>query len=107
MTVYMKQNDTLPAIIAQLVDADGSIPDLTGAAVKFIMRLRSGGAAKVNASATIIAAATGDVKYSWSAADTDTVGDYEGEFEVTFSGGAIQTYPNSMYFLIKVVDDIA
>jgi len=107
MTVYMKQNDTLPAITAQLVDADGSIPDLTGATVKFIMRLTSGGAAKVDTSATIVTATTGDVKYSWVAADTDTVGDYEGEFEVTFSGGAIQTYPNSRYFSIKVVDDIA
>jgi len=107
MTVYMKQHDTLPVITAQLVDADGSIPDLTGATVKFIMRLASGGAAKVDTSATIVTAATGDVKYSWIAADTDKVGDYEGEFEVTFNGGAIQTYPNSRYFSIKIVDDIA
>lgn len=107
MTFYIKQNDTLPAISAQLVDADGTVPDITGATVKFIMRLTSGGAAKVDASATIVTAATANVKYGWIGADTDTVGDYEGEFEVTLATGGIQTYPNSKYIPIKVMDDIA
>lgn len=105
--VYIKQNDTLPALVAYLYNPDGSVVDLTGATVKFIMRLTSGGAAKVDTAATVVTATSGYVKYSWVAADTDTVGEYEGEFEVTFSGGAIQTYPNSKYIKIKVVDDIA
>jgi len=107
MTVYIKQNDTSPALTGQLFNPDGSNPDLDGATVKFIMRSTAGGAAKVDSSATIITASTGNVKYVWSAANTDTVGSYEGEFEVTFSGGAVQTYPNKGYIKIEVVDDLA
>lgn len=107
MKTYIKQNDTSPALVGQLFNPDGSNPDLTGATVKFIMRSSSGGAAKVDASATVVTASTGRVKYTWSAGDTDTVGEYEGEFEVTFSGGAVQTYPNKGYLKIEVTDDLA
>jgi hypothetical protein len=106
MTIYIKQNDTSPALTGQLFNPDGSNPNLAGSTVKFIMRPAAGGSAKVDASATVVTASTGNVKYSWIAADTDTVGSFEGEFEVTFSGGAVQTYPNKGYLKIEVTDDL-
>lgn len=93
-TFYIKQNDTSPALQVTLKDGDGNVVDFTGATVVFSMS--AGGVVKVNEqAATSVDAANGVVKYSWAAGDTDTPGNYLGEFEVTFAGGAIQTYPNS------------
>jgi len=107
MTFYIKQNDTRPILSATLVNSDGSVPDLTGSTVVFKMRKLGESSAKVDAAAAITGATTGDVQYTWIGANTDTVGSYEGEIQVTFAGGGVQTYPNSKYIEIEIVDDIA
>jgi len=38
MTFYVKQNDTSPAMLATLQDADGNAINLTAASVRFHMR---------------------------------------------------------------------
>ncbi len=63
--------------------------------------------AKVDAPAVIEDADNGIVYYSWDAADTDTIGSYEAEFEVTFTGGEIETFPNNRYIEVEITDDIA
>ena len=107
MAFNIKQNDTRPIISATLIDGDGSIVNLDGATVSFKMRQAGQTTAKVNASATVADAAKGKVTYTWSASDTDTVGDFEGEFQVTYAGGGIQTFPNNKYIEIEITDDIA
>lgn len=107
MTFFIKQNDTRPIISATLIDGDGSSVNLDGATVKFIMRKASATAATTDAAATVADAAKGKVTYTWVAADTATVGSYEGEFQVTYSGGGIQTFPNNRYIDIEITDDIA
>lgn len=107
MAFNIKQNDTLPVITATLFDVNGSIVNLDGATVSFKMRQAGSTTAKVNASAAVADAAKGKVTYSWSASDTDTVGEFEGEFQVTYSGGGIQTFPNNKYIEIEITDDIA
>lgn len=107
MTFFIKQNDTRPIISATLIDGDGSNVNLDGATVKFIMRKVGATSATTDASATIADATKGKVTYSWSASDTATVGSYEGEFEVTFAGGGVQTFPNNRYIDIEITDDIA
>lgn len=107
MTFYIKQNDTRPIMSATLIDGDGSVVNLDGASVAFKMRAVGGSTAKVDASATVADATNGKVTFTFSASNTDTVGEYEGEFQVTFAGGGIQTYPNNKYIEIEVVDDIA
>ena len=107
MTFYIKQNDTRPIMSATLIDGNGSTVNLDGATVAFKMRAVGGSTAKVDASASIAEATKGKVTYTFTASDTNTVGEYEGEFEVTFAGGGIQTYPNNKYIEIEVVDDIA
>jgi len=64
-------------------------------------------AVKVNAAATITDAATGKVSYTPIATDTNTPGDYLVEWQVTFSGGAVETFPNSDWQKVRVKDDIA
>jgi hypothetical protein len=38
--------------------------------------------------------------------DTDTAGLFEGEFEVTFPGGRIKTFPDPGLIPVRITDDI-
>ena len=105
---YIKQNDTRPAITANLTDANDAAVNLTGATVKFNMRVDPAGSVKINAgAATIEDAEAGQVSYSWPTSNTDTADDYEGEFQLTFAGGAVQTFPGRNWIAVHVIDAIA
>jgi hypothetical protein len=78
-----------PSITEDIVDATGAAVDLTGATVKFKMRPVGSSTKKVDASATIVSAPLGQVRYDWTALDVDTAGDYLVWWEVT-SGGKTQ-----------------
>lgn len=107
-TFTIKKNDTSPDLQATLTDADGAAVNLTGATVRFHMRLPGASSAKVDAAGSIVGTATdGVAKYSWSAGDTDTAGVYEAEFEITYSGGGIETFPSGGYILVNVLEDLA
>ena len=101
----IKQGDTLPVLIRGLNDANGPI-DLTAAtAVQFHMK--SGGVLKVDAACSITApATTGVVQYDWIIADTDTIGVYLTEFQVTFTDGTVLTVPNTNHMLVNVVEEL-
>lgn len=102
----IKEDDTTPAIEAKLTDANGLPVNLTGASVKFLMRVKPGGSVKVNTGAVIVGTATnGRVKYAWTAANTDTADVYEAEWEVTYSDSTIQTFPGGKEFITVTVGD--
>ena len=103
---YIKQNDTSPAIAATLQDDAGNAIDLTGASVNFHMIEQDSATVKVDAAATIVSEANGQVKYNWIAADTDTVGVFNAEWEVTYADTTIETFPNNEHLKINIVDDI-
>jgi hypothetical protein len=46
------------------------------------------------------------VRYDWSADDTDTIGSYQAEFEVTYADASIETFPNDGYIRVEIIDDI-
>jgi len=96
----IKQGDTRPTLLAQLYN-DSSETDLTGAIVMFHM------GEIVDAAATITDAVSGTVSYQWVTADTETAGTFDAEFEVTFSDGRIETYPNNKHLEIMVTGQIA
>ena len=102
----IKQNDTSPTLSVVLADSDGTAIDLTGASVQFKMRAVNSSTLKVNASASITNASNGAVSYTFSSSNTDTSGLFQGEFQVTFSGGAIETFPNAEYISINILDDL-
>lgn len=106
MTFYIKQNDTQPRMLATLKDGDENLIDLTGASVRFHMRT-VGGSVVTDSAAVVVTAGSGLVRYDWQAADTDTVGSYQAEFEVTYADGTIETFPNNGYIRVQIGDDIA
>ena len=106
-TFYIKANDTASFITRDLKDAFGSPVNVTGAAVKFSMRVKPAGSIKVDAEdAVIVTGGTGRVRYEWIAANTNTADEYEGEFQVTYATGKIQPFPNDGYIPVVITDDI-
>lgn len=106
---YLKQDDTSPALVATLVDEDQVAIDLTSATgVAFHMIDPGTTTPKVNGgSVTVLDAPNGRVSYAWQATDTDTAGDYDGEFEVTWTGGSKTTFPNFRFMRIRILKDIS
>ena len=104
----IRQNDRKEPLARTLQDSLGAAVDLTGATVKFLMRKKREATAplKVNVAAVVVAAASGQVRYDWAAGDTDTVGTYKAEFEVTFADGRKQSFPNSGYLLVLVTQEL-
>jgi len=95
MAFTITQNDTSPSLKATLKDGTGAVIDLTGATCKIHVMALGGTVLKVNALTTIAVPATGVVQYDWLAADTTDFGTFSIQFEVTYSNGAIETFPNS------------
>lgn len=105
-TFVMKRGDTLPALPVQLLNPDGSIPNLAGAVVVFKMSDPATGALIVNRAAAIVDLPTASVTVNWLAGETSVVGIYKGEFEVTFVGGKVATYPNQGFLTINIGPDL-
>lgn len=93
---FIGQGDTAPVLQVTLKDSEGTGVDVTGATVKFSMVNRATGQQKVNeGTVTLVTEASGIVEYPWVAADTSRHGDFLGAFEVTYSDGTIETFPNN------------
>lgn len=100
----VKRGDTRPSLRVKLGYANGTqapLSDATG--VTFRMVNAKTGASKVDDTvATITDAPSGTVSYDWTAPDTDTAGDYAGEFKVTYSDGTTETFPSMGSLPIKI-----
>jgi len=107
-TFYIKQNDTRPELDIFLRDDKDRSINITGATVKFSMRNAATNVVKISlGSVTTVSSTAGRVKYSFTASDTDTAGNFDGEFQVTFVGGQVETFPNDGYIKVIVTDDVA
>lgn len=105
MAFSIKQNDTSPSLQATLKDAAQSPVVLSGATVMFHMKSVDG-TVKVDQPMTITDADGGVVRYDWQAVDTDTVGTYYVEFEVTYADASIETFPNNGNRVVSVVREL-
>lgn len=98
------QNDLEPPYSGQLL-VTGLPVDLTGKTVRFIMTSCATGVVKVNAAATVVDAEDGRVSYQWVGTDTDTVGRYKAQWEVT-SDSRKRTFPPRGYLYIEIGKDL-
>ncbi len=109
---FIKQGDLVPHLAETLEDDTFAAVDLTSANVRFKMRKIDATSLITNASANILQVgdgsdgSKGDVSYTWSAGDTDEAGLYQGEWEVTFTGGAVETFPNAGFTLIRITPEL-
>ena len=102
----LKRYDTGPAITATLLDVNGSVINLTGASVNFVMRPMTALAPTTNLAATIVSPSAGTVSYTPTSTDTGIAGIYQAEFHITTSGGQKLTYPTDGYLEVSVEEDL-
>jgi len=111
-TFPLKQNDTSPQFKTTVKKPNGDAKDLTGYnKIRFLMRSPGSDTAKVDADTdsgvVVIDAATGEIKYEWSEADTDESGMWQAEWEITYGDGTTETYPNGeRYIAVEIGDDV-
>lgn len=106
---YIKQHDLEPDLEIQLL-SDTDPVDLSQAqSALFLMSSRKTGL-KAFGSMTIadqtVTSTLGVVTYTWQPGDTDTVGDYNGEVQITWPVGKPQTFPANGYFTVTIQKDL-
>ena len=112
-TLNLVTGDTLPeltftlrdsnaAASGQTLDANNSTTwapiDVTGASVKLRLRELGSTTVKSTLTCTVTSGTGGTVLTDFPAGTLDTAGTFEGEIEITFSSGGVQT----VYDLIKL-----
>jgi len=103
--ITIKRGDTKNCIKAILKDADGTPVNLTGCDVKFYMAPLDQ-SITINRAADIQDAIAGEVWIEWLSGETDVVGVYRAEFKVAHLDGKTETFPNSGYISIQMLNDL-
>jgi hypothetical protein len=111
---HIKTGDSASDIYATLENSGGTAVDIENATIAFKMAAISGGTlvvagAAINAQvgAGTVDGSTGDVIYSWGGTSVVPAGGlYNAEWEVTFTNGSVQTFPNDGYSLVLVTEDL-
>lgn len=111
MAFIIKRNDLRPYLPFRFFEPDGVTGLDVSAATEINLVCRAVGAGveaapKFKKPVDMTNAAAGIGEYRWSADDTDTPGQFEYEFEITWPGGEPQTIPADSYFQLTVVDDV-
>lgn len=100
------QNDTYPNFSGTLVHGNNKPIDLTDCTVMFTMSDIKTRQRKIHAEAIITDAINGKVEYAWRPGDTDTPGDYHGNFKILYPTTKQQTVPNEWYVNIQIIPEI-
>lgn len=108
--ITMKRDDTRPVLqrfLLQTVDGATSPIALTAAsAVRFIMVHQQASNIVATGMASIVAAASGQVNYTWASGQTATAGEYNAEWEIQWADGGYETVPNDTYMTVEIIADI-
>ncbi len=106
----IKRGDRLPVLERTLTLRRNGVSapiDLTGCTVQWTMRNKATGATKVSAAATIVSAVDGMVEYAWGATDTDTEGQFLGEWRVTYPDTKALTVPTIDFLNVTVARSLS
>lgn len=98
----IKRGDTSPVLRFALEPTTQSI---AGASVRFQMRSKAL-ALMVDEPATIVSELPGVVEYAWREIDTETAGVFDAEFKVTYADGGIETFPNTTFIFVRIMEDV-
>lgn len=108
---WIKEGDSAPKLLVTCVDEEEVVVPLDAAvSVAFYMYDPGSASPKVDGAAANIVAppSNGQVEYVWQPDGSDTAdpGDYDAEFEVTWSDGTKTTFPNFRFLRIKITKTI-
>lgn len=108
----IKAGDTWPPLRGRAADSDGALPLATADQILIIIK-KSGDPPIVTAPVEVIDPPDTDGfnwRYVWQDGDTDAIGEYNVELEITWDSGTtppqVQTIPNSNFQTLSVVDDL-
>lgn len=102
----IKRGDTAPALTLVLGSSDLGF-DLTDAAsIRILIQHEASGTLVVDAPPSTTDTATGTVTYNWQPGDTARLGTHKIEVEVTWTSGAIQTFPSQGCVRLDVIRDL-
>lgn len=103
--IKLVQGDTRPTLVTTLTDSITGVPiSLTGATVRLYFRAVGATTLTATLVGSVVDAANGIVSFFWTDSPTalsGDAGDYEGEVEITFSDGGIQTVYDVLKFKLR------
>lgn len=103
--IKLVRHDTRPALVCTITDAStGEAINLTGCVC--LLKFRVAGATTLTATltGTVTNATNGVVEFYWAsnpASLAGIAGQYEGEIEITFTDGQIQTVYDTLKFIVR------
>jgi Rib/alpha/Esp surface antigen-like repeat protein len=101
----IRQNDTNPALVADLTYEDGSPATIpAGSTVNLILKNPDATATYLTA---VCAFSGNTVTYNWQSSDTATAGDYVAEFQVTYPDGTVRLFPTTGYFPLVITPNLS
>ena len=98
----MKRGDTSPVLRFALKP---TALDLSGATVRFQMRTKTR-VLVLDELAEVESDLPPVVRYRWRPEDTAEPGSFEAEFKVTYADGGIETFPNTTFIFIHILEDV-
>lgn len=107
---FVKQGDDAPSLSVILRDANNNPVNLTGASGSVYLRPARAASPLVTRSLTIDPDQVGNkgkVTFSWPVGGLGTVGEYLGEFDITYADTKKQSFPNSGFMIFEVVPQLA
>lgn len=99
---YIKQDDEIPVIEAQLTDSQGNPIDLSNSTVTLHVAKPRGLGNVFSKEANVVDGENGVVHYVWEEGDTSETGRFRAEFTVEYINGDTETFPNSGYETIFI-----
>jgi len=109
-TIKTKQHDTkiIFTDTPTINDVIQTFASFSGSTCKFLMKDKAGVAASVSQSATISNDGSGNAVFTYqpTATDVQNTGTFQQEWEVTYPGAKILTFPNDTYNIVKILADL-
>jgi hypothetical protein len=103
---YIKQGDTSPSLTTTLKDSSSNVVNVVGASIRLRLFTQDKSTQIVDGTMVKVDPENGIVRYVWNSGDTDEAGWFWAEFEVTFSDGSVETFPNWGYEAIKITPQL-
>lgn len=109
--IELVRNDTRPALVITLTnETTGAVIDVSNTSTVVRLKFREVGSmsikttitcAKLTTTGNATPGAAGVVQASWPSSALDAAGEYEGEVEVTFADGSVQTVYDRVAFTVR------